>query len=57
MNRSDYSLSIRFKVGFFSLLGLFSIGVLLLLISNRPYWWRPCQLVYVSLNDAMEIKT
>jgi len=56
MNRSDYSLSIRLKFGFFSLLGLFSIGVLLLLISNRPYWWRPCQLVYVSLNDAMGLK-
>jgi phospholipid/cholesterol/gamma-HCH transport system substrate-binding protein len=56
MNESGYSLSTRWKVGSFCFLGFFSVGIFLLLLSNRPYWWRPCHLVYVTLNDAMGLK-
>ncbi len=51
------SSSTRFKVGIFTVLGLLSILAVTVLVNNRPYWWRPCQLVKINVEDATGLKT
>jgi phospholipid/cholesterol/gamma-HCH transport system substrate-binding protein len=51
------SSSTKFKVGMFSVLGLFAIFAMTVLVNNRPFWWRPCQLVKINVEDATGLKT
>lgn len=46
----------KFKVGVFTLLGLFLMGYLSVYINNHPYWWRPCELVRITVEDATGIR-
>jgi len=51
------SSSTRFKVGIFTVLGLVAILAITVLVNNRPYWWRSCQFVKISVEDATGLKT
>jgi len=45
------------KVGIFTLLGLLVIGGLTVFVNDRPFWWRPCELVFINIDDATGLKT
>lgn len=57
MNINDATLSLRFKVGIFSVLGLLLIAAITVFVNDRPYWWRSCQLVFINVEDATGLKT
>ena len=57
MHTTDSSFKTRFKVGIFTLVGLFSVGALTVYVNDRPYWYRPCQLVHISVEDATGLKS
>ncbi len=56
MDTSHSSVATKFKVGVFALFGLFLIIAITVLVNNRPFWWRPCQLVKISVDDANGLK-
>ena len=56
MDTSKSSASTQFKVGLFALLGLFMVAAMTVLVSNRPFWWKPCQLVKITVDDASGLK-
>ena len=47
----------RFKVGLFTLVGFLSIGSMVIIISDQPYWWRSCQVVEINVEDATGLKS
>ncbi len=49
--------SIRFKVGIFTILGILLIGAISVYVNDRPFWWRPCQLIHIHVPDATGLKT
>jgi phospholipid/cholesterol/gamma-HCH transport system substrate-binding protein len=49
--------SLRFKVGVFTLIGLFLIGAVTIFVNDKPFWWRTCQLVHINVDDATGLKT
>ncbi|MEO5971164.1 MAG: MlaD family protein, partial [Bdellovibrionia bacterium] len=51
------SSSTKFKVGIFTVLGLLAILGISVFVNNRPFWWRPCQLVKINVEDATGLKT
>src|SRR5690606_16195323 len=57
MNPSQASSATKFKVGIFTLVGLFLIGATTVFVNDRPYWWRPCHLVHINVEDATGLKT
>jgi phospholipid/cholesterol/gamma-HCH transport system substrate-binding protein len=57
MNPNSASRSTQFKVGIFTLLGLLLIGGISVYVNHRPFWWRPCQLVKINVDDATGLKT
>jgi phospholipid/cholesterol/gamma-HCH transport system substrate-binding protein len=57
MNPAHATKSTQFKVGAFTLLGLLMIGIISVYVNDRPFWWRPCQLVKISVEDATGLKT
>src|ERR1700761_4653401 len=57
MNATHVNNSVRFKVGLFTFLGLLLIAVITTLVNDRPFWWRPCQLVKINIEDATGLKT
>lgn len=57
MNINDSPLAIRLKVGLFTLLGIVLIGAITVFVNDRPFWWRPCQLVFINVEDATGLKT
>src|SRR3954467_13556721 len=57
MNTNQASNSTRFRVGIFTLLGLLLIGGATVFVNDQPYWWRPCQLVHISVEDATGLKS
>jgi phospholipid/cholesterol/gamma-HCH transport system substrate-binding protein len=56
MNSLDASIGTRIKVGLFTILGLLLIGAVTVLVNDKPYWWRSCQLVKISVEDATGLK-
>jgi len=56
MSLDETEVSIRFKVGVFTLLGLALIGAMTVFINDKPFWWRSCQLVHISIEDATGLK-
>lgn len=56
MNSLDASIGTRIKVGLFGILGLLLIGAVTVLVNDKPFWWRPCQLVKISVEDATGLK-
>ena len=57
MNTNQATYLTRFKVGLFTLLSLALIGAMTFLVNNRPYWWKTCQVVNISVEDATGLKT
>ena len=57
MNPTHASKTTQFKVGMFTLLGLLMIGGISVWVNHRPFWWRPCQLVKIEVDDATGLKT
>lgn len=57
MNPTHASKATQFKVGLFTLLGLLLIGIISIYVNDRPFWWRPCQLVKIEVEDATGLKT
>src|SRR3982751_4001970 len=56
MNSTHSSEVTKFKVGLFSIaFFLFLLGFIYL-VNDRPYWWRPCQVVNINVEDATGIK-
>jgi phospholipid/cholesterol/gamma-HCH transport system substrate-binding protein len=55
-NSLDASTSTKFKVGLFTLAGFFTIGLVTVLVNQKPFWWRPCQLVHIDIEDATGLK-
>ncbi|MGK5084862.1 MlaD family protein [Bdellovibrionota bacterium FG-1] len=56
MNIGFSSLATRFKVGVFTVLGLVAVGAITVYVNDKPFWWRPCQLVRISVEDATGLK-
>jgi phospholipid/cholesterol/gamma-HCH transport system substrate-binding protein len=57
MNTTQSSLSMKFKVGLFTLVGVALIAATTVLVNDRPFWWRPCQLVRINVEDATGLKS
>lgn len=57
MNTTQASAATQFRVGVFTILGLALIGALTVFVNDRPYWWRSCQLVHISVDDATGLKS
>lgn len=57
MNPTHATKSTQFKVGLFTLLGLLLIGGISVYVNDRPFWWRPCELVKIEVDDATGLKT
>lgn len=45
------------KVGIFSILGLLLIGAVTVFVNDKPFWWRSCELIFISVEDATGLKT
>lgn len=56
MKSSEARLSTRIKVGVFSLLFVVLVIAVTVWVNDRPYWYRPCQLVNISVEDATGLK-
>ena len=57
MNANEASSTTKIKVGLFTFLGLLLIGVTTVVVNDKPYWWRPCQLVHINVEDATGLKS
>jgi ABC-type transporter Mla subunit MlaD len=57
MNTTQTSTSTLFKVGIFTILGLVLTAAVSIAVNDRPFWWRPCQLVRINVEDATGLKT
>src|SRR5271156_534441 len=57
MNSTQSTLNTRLKVGIFSLVGFALIAVITVWVNDKPFWYRPCQLVHINVEDATGLKT
>lgn len=57
MNPTEASKATTVRVGLFTLFGLALIGAFTVFVNDRPYWWRKCEPVYISVEDATGLKT
>jgi len=57
MDPRKASRTVQFKVGVFSVFALLLIGVATVMVNDKPNWWRPCQLVFINVEDATGLKT
>ncbi len=55
-NANEASIGKRIKVGLFTLGGLAFLGILSVYVNNRPFWWRSCEPVTVTVEDATGLK-
>jgi phospholipid/cholesterol/gamma-HCH transport system substrate-binding protein len=55
-NANEASREIKLKTGAFTVVGLLFIGALTVYINNRPFWWRACELIQVTVEDATGLK-
>ncbi len=56
MNSSQSLLSTRIKVGLFALLGLVLLGVSTVVVNDKPFWFRACQLVHINVEDGTGLR-
>jgi len=57
MDSTHSSLSTRFKVGIFAIAGVAMVFAITVIVNNKPFWWRSCQLVNINVEDATGLKT
>ena len=56
MNPSEANKATTVRVGLFTLFGLALIGAFTVFVNDKPYWWRKCEPVYISVEDATGLK-
>ena len=57
MSATQASTALKVKVGLFTILCLLMIAVITVLVNDKPYWWRGCNLVHINVDDATGLKT
>jgi phospholipid/cholesterol/gamma-HCH transport system substrate-binding protein len=57
MNPTVASKATTVRVGLFTLFGLALIGAFTVFVNDKPYWWRKCEPVFISVEDATGLKT
>lgn len=57
MNPTEASKATTVRVGLFTLFGLGLVGAFTVFVNDKPYWWRKCDPVYISVEDATGLKT
>jgi phospholipid/cholesterol/gamma-HCH transport system substrate-binding protein len=55
-NTNEANIKTKIRVGLFTLGGLVLMGILTIYVNNRPFWWRPCNLQQVTVEDATGLK-
>lgn len=55
-NANEASRAVKLKTGAFTVVGMLFIGALTVYINNRPFWWRTCELIQVTVQDATGLK-
>jgi phospholipid/cholesterol/gamma-HCH transport system substrate-binding protein len=55
-NANEASRTTKFKTGIFTAAGILFLGGLTVYINNKPFWWRPCEPVQVTIEDATGLK-
>lgn len=55
-NANEASREIKLKTGAFTVVGILFIGALTVYINNRPFWWRTCEPIQVTVQDATGLK-
>ena len=56
-NSNEACTKTKLRVGFFTLATLLLLGALSIYVNNRPFWWRACDSVMVTVEDATGLKT
>ena len=56
MNPNLATFSTRIKVGLFTALGLLLTAAVTVAVNDKPFWWRPCHLSFVMVEDATGLK-
>lgn len=46
----------RVRIGLATILVMVFVGAITIVVNSKPYWWLPCQLVHVDVQDATELK-
>lgn len=57
MNPAEASKATTVRVGLFTLFGLALVGAFTVFVNDKPYWWRKCDPVFISVEDATGLKT
>lgn len=57
MNSNEASKSLKFKVGLYTFAGLLLAGYLTVYVNDQPYWWRPCRISNITVEDATGLKS
>ncbi len=57
MNPTEAGKATTVRVGLFTLFGLALVGAFTVFVNDKPYWWRKCEPVYISVEDATGLKT
>jgi len=55
-NANEASRATKLKTGIFTVAALLFLGSLTVYINNRPFWWRTCEPVNVTVEDATGLK-
>src|ERR1041385_3553285 len=56
MSTNEAGTVTRIRVGIFTLATLGLIGAITVFVNDKPFWWRPCQLVHINIEDATGLK-
>ncbi len=56
-NANEASRATKLKTGIFTVVGLLFLGALTVYVNNRPFWWRQCEPIQVTVEDATGLKT
>ena len=55
-NANEASTATKLKTGIFSVFALIFMGALTIYVNNRPFWWKSCSPVQLTLEDATGLK-
>jgi len=55
-NANEARRATKINTGIFTAVGLIFLGSLTVYINNRPFWWRTCEPVQVTVEDATGLK-
>jgi phospholipid/cholesterol/gamma-HCH transport system substrate-binding protein len=55
-NANEASTKTKIKTGIFSAFALIFMATLTVYVNNRPFWWRHCEAVQITVEDATGLK-